>query len=1309
MNPFIILILIFNVLLSQGNELARAKNSHSGNKIRSTFYNYGLVGRWQNEPEDIGGEWPINSGHEYIGDVGHLVGAEFRDQESIVKRSVITVDGPRGSEMNQDVHWGWEPIPGYTNPDTPLVAMSHMGPDDENPTYTHTWPSSWPDKFSDPTDPGWSGKWNGYFGKDQKNAEQESYFVMDDYNDSEFNYFPDSSNLDRRGMGLSCTVRGLQWNHILAEDVLFWLYDIKNISDKDIEKMVFGYIVGTITGGDGDSQDDWADFDKLDDIAYSFDNGTDLETGLGGIGSGGWSPVGLAGYAFLESPGNPYDGIDNDGDGEFGSGKSLSIENFLPKYISPGDSVVVIDYQTYERSLIPFPQDSLIVYKGDSSIIYNANTTLEEIPRNLIDDNLNGLIDENNGASIEITPGFFEDFYLYLEPENGTGLKYIDYFTSEGIDNPLIDESRLDGIDNDNDWDITTDDVGIDGLAGSGDLGENDGLPTSGAGTDLPGEPNIDKTDIDESDQIGLSSFYYFNFGVGPQMNDDQRLWEEMLPGYFNNSIQNTDADFLFSSGYFPLLKGQTERFSVALLFGDNLPDLIRNKQTVQTIYNQNYNFAKAPDLPRVWAYAGDGFVTVYWDDKSESSQDRITGFDFEGYKVYRATDTQWTDAGSITDAYGSSKFNVPLKQFDKINEHEGFFPGNIDGIQFFLGNNTGLVHSWTDTNVINGHRYFYAVTAYDHGSVEKEILPAETSKFVTLDAGGNINSAKNVISVIPDAPVLGYEPPESKRTIYPIGLSHGTGSIQLQTIDPTLIPNGNIYQIHFKDSRTNGIDDDGDWNINIDDIGEDNCPDAYELGNGDCNSSETGLIDANNDNWNDCGSDGICDENELGYDLINNPDPNNDNYDYYLNPNGTELNGLYDYGEFTEGNNAPDKGEPNVDDNDSDEIVRNTSHVTILETTNGSIDTIMHWTGDFNTDKIRFEGMLLNFTNPINVNFDSKRSKFFPEKPNHYNYNYSPFEFSGISTEGFAYPRDLAIVFDDSLSNESEPISLLRDNGSIINIPSVEVNYKIVDSNYPEIQIDFAVIDQTITYYGMDTTLIEEDKINLDYVYSSSDFHHFEILDTVDGNWTDFGFNLDPFGSDKAIKVVLSKPGYFSYSDRIIVLEKSENSSYVTWNLTPGNDNIKNQHYPLSGDTLKLFCSKQFSSDDIYEFVSEGPKIKSKLSSQDLLKVKVVPNPYVGGASWEGKNPYSDGRGPRSIHFNHLPPQSKIMIFTLAGELVNTLFHDKTIFDGSYEWNMLTKDNLDISYGIYLYHIEPINHNGSDFQPILGKFAVIK
>ncbi len=262
--------------------------------------------------------------------------------------------------------------------------------------------------------------------------------------------------------------------------------------------------------------------------------------------------MGLAGYAFLESPGNPYDGIDNDGDGSGGLGLTLSEEVFFSKSYSVGDTVVVIDYETYERTLVAMPSNGITVQKSNSQFIYSPGDVLEEIPRNLVDDNLNGLIDENNGASIEIAPGIFEDTYLYYDAQSGEGLKYIDYFSGIGSTNFLIDESREDGIDNDGDWDIATDDVGIDGMPGSGDLGEGDGLPTSGMGTELPGEPNIDKTDVDESDQIGLSSFYYFNFGVGPQMDDDNRLWEEMLPGYFNNSISNTDADFLFSSRLFP-------------------------------------------------------------------------------------------------------------------------------------------------------------------------------------------------------------------------------------------------------------------------------------------------------------------------------------------------------------------------------------------------------------------------------------------------------------------------------------------------------------------------------------------------------------------------------------------------------------------------------------------------------------------------------------------------------------------------------------------------------------------------------------
>jgi len=49
----------------RGSYYERRKGVHSGNRIRTTFFNYGLVGRIS-PAEDYGGEWPINSGHEYI-------------------------------------------------------------------------------------------------------------------------------------------------------------------------------------------------------------------------------------------------------------------------------------------------------------------------------------------------------------------------------------------------------------------------------------------------------------------------------------------------------------------------------------------------------------------------------------------------------------------------------------------------------------------------------------------------------------------------------------------------------------------------------------------------------------------------------------------------------------------------------------------------------------------------------------------------------------------------------------------------------------------------------------------------------------------------------------------------------------------------------------------------------------------------------------------------------------------------------------------------------------------------------------------
>ena len=47
---------------------------------------------------------------------------------------------------------------------------------------------------------------------------------------------------------------------------------------------------------------------------------------------------------------------------------------------------------------------------------------------------------------------------------------------------------------------------------------------------------------------------------------------------------------------------------------------------------------------------------------------------------------------------------------------------------------------------------------------------------------------------------------------------------------------------------------------------------------------------------------------------------------------------------------------------------------------------------------------------------------------------------------------------------------------------------------------------------------------------------------------------------------------------------------------------------------------------------------------------------------------------------------------------------HDSPFNDGSEEWKMLTKDKLNVAYGIYVYHI-----TAPGVGDKIGKFAIIK
>ncbi|MBN2103608.1 hypothetical protein JW835_06155 [bacterium] len=812
----ILIILIVTGLLGTGVLLAQSEMKilhgdasehksglHAGNQFRTTFYNDGTFGQID-YPPDIGGEWPINSGHLYLVDGNVFVGSEVIDLKGNKVHIVSTVQSANIQYSTGDTGphgewWTFLPLRGFSSPMYDKVAMSK---------WPWSWPASWPDKSDEPDDPGWriddeqnladknpnQAGWNGYFGRNQFNADEESFFYADDYANQEFSFHPDSTDTLRGGLGIRMKVRGFQWSNALVEDVLFCLFDLENIGTHDYDKVVFGYKIGndlgnTFTGND--TGDDSGAYVKEKDVAYMYDDN--------GVGYGGWEPVGYFGAAFLESPGNHYDGIDNDGDGQDGPGVVITTDMFAETILESGQRVVKIDYITFERTFATISDEPLIVQYQDRTLEFAAGDTVREIPHNLIDDNLNGLIDESNGEAI----GTGDDqtmTYLY------TGLKSIDYLNDIGKDNLLIDERRDDGIDNDGDWNlITDDDVGQDGSKAptpdKADTGEGDMKET-------PGEPHFDATDIDETDMLGLTSFTLYNWPTIPQYDDDI-VWENIKPGFFDNLLQHTNVELLYGSGYFPMKTGQIQRFSMAFICGENLDDFDENTDWVATAYGENYKFSQAPKTPTVTAVAGDGYVKLMWDDAAEdttdlTNKDPVTGWDFEGYRIYRSTDPSFSDMRSITDGKGiestSPYFQWPMVQFDIENDYEGYAKVPLKGVHFWLGENLGLVHSYIDTTVTNGFTYYYAVVSYDHGSDSLLIAPTTCARFVSVNQDGSIDAGPNVVWVRPEAPVAGYRP-ANPGNIEKLEGSKTEGYISIEIMYPDSIQAGDKYRVTFQEA----------------------------------------------------------------------------------------------------------------------------------------------------------------------------------------------------------------------------------------------------------------------------------------------------------------------------------------------------------------------------------------------------------------------------------------------------------------------------------------------------------------------------
>lgn len=1107
----------------------------NGNKIKTVIHNYGGIGL------GYGGATVRATGSmvwkemPYVFQFSPIVGASVVGKDG--KRYHIITDGIYDYPNNRDASpdgsrlYQWQPLPGYDDPNQSNMA-TNPAPDNDGDGKPDSWPREW---YSQAL-----GKyvWPGYLKVSDNQADMEAYWGMDDRENSEFPYYPYINDTTKRGIGIQIDGRAFQWANPAAENAIFFVYTITNISDYDLDSLFFGFYgdpdVGYLGQGTNEPSDDNGffvppfnvgsyDVSKIPLFArsmiYLFDNDGRGDKGM---------PLGYIGCKFLESPSNSTNNIDDDGDG-------------------------------------------------------------------------------------------------------------------------MVDESQDNDIDDDNDWNPLTDDVGIDGVPNTNDEGEGDGKPTKGRRLPdgrpdplAPGEPNYEYTDLDEADQIGLTSFssWAWNSSGDPGIKNDEDIWRRNIPGSFGEvETKGNDIVFTFGSGYISLKKGESKRISMAILFGEDLNDLLLNAETVQKIYNKNYNFYKAPDKPKLTAIPGDKKVYLYWDNGAENSVDPITGKDFEGYVLYRSEDPTFNDLQTITDGRGAPFLYKPHTRVDgsecrwdidftgepytDINGNGQYDPGEpyIDynnnkqydytgypddwkgyhpveyagrGVSYYLGDNTGLVHYFVDSNnVVNGKTYYYALCSYDHGN-KTDIPPSECTKKITVNPfTRKLEFDDNTVAVTPGPRASGYVASKiTPKDTTKIGIS--TAKINIQMIND-LQAKDNTYTLMVADTM---------WQNNVK-INKKN----YSVIDSTIYTETIKLFGTKNTN--------LKFKNLLNDKALKVSSKSGQVYKRGIDYN-IDLN-LGTISRIETGNIA-----------DNSEVVVSYRYFPIYQSTL------------FNNEDANpvFDGILIKVKDEAKLDIDYLNTKWTSSSKSTRKYDIR-MTTRGTPTIREQLPDDFQIIFSDKVID------------TIIYMPSKvkkPANYSIRRVTNGGNQRVEALLYEAVS------------------------------KPVKNGTWSYPGDEL-----------VLVKPGTSILT----------NNPKLSWAVTIVDTGVA----PQPNDVFEIKTLRPLTKDDKIVIRTKKSQIVTANKSSLLDNIYVVPNPYVGFNEIEPTDKLPGQiRGERRIYFENLPAQCTIKIFTISGDHVTTLHHDTPYSNSREYWNLLNKDGFSVSYGIYLAHID---------APGIGskviKFAIIK
>ena len=888
------------------------------------------------------------------------------------------------------------------------------------------------------------------------------------------------------------------------------------------------------------------------------------------------------------------------------------------------------------------------------------------------------------------------------------------------------------------------------------------GVQSSGASGTPTDEKELIQYKVLVGDTSNLSSsqksWYFHTPNPGLDSDNEVNPHFDSLEGLETQFPDGLDCVLIASCGPFDIEVGEEVPFSFTIIFGEDKDDLIKNAEFAQIMYNSHYQGYTPPIKPTVYADVDHERVTLYWDRVSEESIDIVSGYaDFEGYRVYKSEDggNTWgnPEEDKIYDADGFHVGWKPVVTYDltaEEDENHCIYSNDVctgdeareietsgqDPLAtwYDLGSNSGLNHTFIDSNVVDGVQYTYSVTAFDTG-----IEPDYTYELVNIDSIIHVDVNGDTSLVYYADTTWSTSNPDHWST--PGGFPSIETSKGTTILDPSFVKvipgfkasnisipeenslSGNLFE---SNEHTVGTGDKFYNLVNLDDV-----PNSYmkfeiiaDLGlnyyediaiinpklfsyeiNNLINQYPVDFTTKIIDNWvadsmnaveNGVDEVFVSDSIEIymgypGVDSSNNiiylPNYHISNYEIpYLDRYG-ELDEFDSWSEIEDGvrvmfvntpDETPDPGYPVIHSlewsaNVDSSLINAVDILFVFNESGGSFSEYNN--GLFNSDyKVVFGDANTRYI-PFDINNDIG-CEGYPSR-----LSSLPFKVVNLKTG-----LDIGVIHQDKgITNEGGTTNIVTGyddcvwtrNEEIILQKDIMLNTQIDTTGViSENQEEF----KTFLLYV---------NFKLEDVFSHIDFEDFcDYCEYQENEYIEFEGML--YRATNFILPYLSSEWGVAPTD------------FFDSNLDGINDNPWEIQYPWNeGDYVIIRTQKFFEDGD--SWVSDFSRIgqADAVTDEEMDKIKVVPNPYFVHSK------YNETQFSRKLMFANLPQHCTITIFTVTGEKVKEVLHDDN--SGNEFWNLRTDNNQEVAPGLYLYTVEARDDLNVKYKKHMGKFSIVK